>query len=47
MQICTINFDTVWKNPKANLEKKEILIKQALEINKAVDTIVFPELSFT
>jgi predicted amidohydrolase len=47
MQICTINFNTVWKNPKANLELKEKLIKQAIDINNKVDTIVFPELSCT
>ena len=47
MQICTINFDTFWKDPKANIKFKEKLVKQAIKINNKIDTIVFPELSCT
>ena len=47
MNICLINFEATWKDKKANIEKKEKLIKRALELNPETQLIVFPELSLT
>jgi len=47
MNICLINFDAIWKNKQKNIEKKEELIKKALEFNPETQLIIFPELSLT
>jgi len=47
LNICLINFDAVWKDKQKNIEKKEELIKRALELNSKTQLIVFPELSLT
>jgi predicted amidohydrolase len=47
MNICLINFDAIWKDKQKNIEKKEELIKRALELNSKTQLIVFPELSLT
>ena len=47
MEICLINFDPVWKDKQKNLDKKEELIKRALELKSDISTIIFPELSLT
>jgi len=47
LNICLINFDAVWKDKQKNIEKKEELIKRALELNSETSLIVFPELSLT
>jgi predicted amidohydrolase len=47
VNICLINFDAFWKDKQKNIEKKEELIKRALELNSKTQLIVFPELSLT
>ena len=47
MKICLINFDAVWKDKKANIQKKEALIQKAIKYHSDIDIIVFPELSLT
>jgi len=47
LNICLINFDAVWKDKQKNIEKKEELIKRALDFNSETQLIVFPELSLT
>lgn len=46
MKICTIAFDTVWKDPKANIIKTEQCVKEALQLFPDTQVILFPELSF-
>ena len=47
MNLCLINFDATWKDKQKNIEKKEELIKKALNFNSKTQLIVFPELSLT
>ncbi|MDQ7009436.1 MAG: nitrilase-related carbon-nitrogen hydrolase [Candidatus Gracilibacteria bacterium] len=47
MKICLINFEAAWKDKEKNIEKKEELIKRALEMKPETNLIIFPELSLT
>ncbi len=47
MNICLINFESVWKDKLANIRQKRVLITEAIEHRPDIDIIVFPELSLT
>ena len=45
MNIATVAADTIWKDPKANIEDAKKHVTKVLEMHPKTDVILFPEIS--
>lgn len=45
MNIATVAYDTIWKDPAKNVENTELHVKNVLKKHPKTDVILFPEIS--